>query len=371
MYVTCSDGTITKILMVGDSVGTVTNSWATGLKNPNGLVIYGNYLYVANGAGSSSITQINLANGATVLQDWIDPNQFERFHSLVVKGNFMYGTNYTGEISYVAKIQINPDGSAGAIVGNWAILQEYATELIIVGPYMYVADSTSGNISQISMSNGSVVNSTWASGFTTPQSFALLNGCLYVASYHSGTIFRTCSADLLLSDAVVVTSCDASVNTFRAFRPRTSSELLSLRKTQIQQSLNTVPSINIQDSSEVTARLRKYASVMPSMPLHGNSATLVKFKASSVVQSMVAGQAYRNSASSWTPRLPFTSPGCSTLLTDSILYPKVFKQPRVISNAAPQVVPFNPVVELPLRKNDNKVVLQRAVSNTAGCGVNQ
>jgi hypothetical protein len=371
MYVTCSDGTITKILMVGDSVGTVTNSWATGLENPNGLVIYGNYLYAANGAGSTSITQINLANGATVLQNWIDPNQFERFHSLVVKGNFMYGTNFTGGISSVAKIQINPDGSAGAIVGNWALVQGYATELIIVEPYMYVADSTSGNISQISMSNGSVVNSTWASGFTTPHSFALLNGCLYVASYSLGTIFRTCSADLLLSDAVVVTSCDASVNTFRAFRPRSSSELLSLRKTQIQQSLNTVPSINIQDSSEVTARLRKYASVMPSMPLHGNSATLVKFKASSVVQSMVAGQAYRNSASSWTPRLPFTSPGCSTLLTDSILYPKVFKQPRVISNAAPQVVPFNPVVELPLRKNDNKVVLQRAVSNTAGCGVNQ
>jgi len=44
----------------------------------------------------------------------------------------------------------------------------------------------------------------------------------------------------------------------------------------------------------------------------------------------------------------------------------------VISNANPQVVPFNPVVELPLRKNDNKVVIEASTPpNTAGCGVHQ
>jgi len=163
--------------------------------------------------------------------------------------------------------------------------------------------------------------------------------------------------------------------TFQSFRPRSSSELLSLRKRQIGQSLNMVPSIGLQDSSEQTARIRKFASVMPNMPLHGNSATLVKFKASSVVQSMVAGQAYRNAASLYEVPTQYTTPGCSNILPNFMqngpLNPKAISCTSVISNAAPQVVPFNPVVDLPLRKNDNKVVLQSVVANTAGCGANQ
>ena len=163
--------------------------------------------------------------------------------------------------------------------------------------------------------------------------------------------------------------------TFQSFRPRSSSELLSLRKRQIGQSLNTVPSIGLQDSSEQTARIRKFASVMPNMPLHGNSATLVKFKASSVVQSMVAGQAYRNAASLYEVPTQYTTPGCSNILPNFMqngpLNPKAISCTSVISNAAPQVVPFNPVVDLPLRRNDNKVVLQSVVANTAGCGANQ
>ena len=164
--------------------------------------------------------------------------------------------------------------------------------------------------------------------------------------------------------------------TFLAFRPRSSSELLSLRKQQIQRSLNTVPPINIQDSSEITARARKYASVMPRFPLDGNSATHVKFKASSVVQSMVAGQAYRNSAVHYQPHINYTSPDCSNILPNFMQYgpmnPKAIRCSAVISNANPQVVPFNPVVELPLRNNDNNVVIAAASSvNTAGCGANQ
>ena len=102
---------------------------------------------------------------------------------------------------------------------------------------------------------------------------------------------------------------------------------------------------------------------------------MVKFKASSVVQSMVTGQAYRNSASHWVPRTPFTSPGCSNILPNFMQYgprsPKVIGCSAVISNANPQVDPFNPVVELPLRKNDNKVVIKASSVNTAGCGADQ
>jgi hypothetical protein len=68
----------------------------------------------------------------------------------------------------------------------------------------------------------------------------------------------------------------------------------------------------------------------------------------------------------------YTSPGCSTLLTDPVRFPKAISCIGLpIPNAAPRVVPFNPVVDLPLRENDNKVVISRSTVNTLGCGANQ
>ena len=162
----------------------------------------------------------------------------------------------------------------------------------------------------------------------------------------------------------------ASPATFQAFRPRSSSEFLALRRQQIQQSLNTVPSNNYQDSSEQTARFRKRASAVGYK--HGDSATLVKFKASSVVQAQREGSAYCCAVSNYVRPENRTSPGCDTMLLDPITFPKAIGCDHPIPEAAPQVVPFNPTAELPLRRNDNKVVIAAAPSpNTAGCGANQ
>lgn len=163
----------------------------------------------------------------------------------------------------------------------------------------------------------------------------------------------------------------AANSTFQAFRPKSSSEFLALRKQQVERSLNTAPSINYQDSSEQTARVRKFASAVGYK--HGDSATLVKFKACSVVQAQREGAVYRTAATSYQPRIQYMTPGCSTLLTDNVRFPKAVECiPLPIPKAAPQVVPFNPTVQLPLRRNDNKVVIAAAPSvNTTGCGANQ
>ena len=160
-------------------------------------------------------------------------------------------------------------------------------------------------------------------------------------------------------------------STFQAFRPRSSSEFLALQRLKIEQSLNTVPSNNYQDSSEQTARVRKFASALSYK--NGDSATLVKFKASSVVQAQREGSAYRAAASRYEPRVEYTSLGCSTLLSDPVRFPKAIRCISLpIPRAAPRVVPFNPTVELPLRENDNKVVISQSSSiNTLGCGANQ
>ena len=162
----------------------------------------------------------------------------------------------------------------------------------------------------------------------------------------------------------------ATLVSFQAFRPRSSSELLALRKQQIEQSLNTVPSNNYQDSSEQTARVRKFASALSYKD--GDSATLVKFKASSVVQAQREGIAYRAAAARYEPRVEYITPGCSTLLSDPVRFPKAISCIGLpIPKAAPRVVPFNMTVDLALRENDNKVVISRSTVNTLGCGANQ
>ena len=170
----------------------------------------------------------------------------------------------------------------------------------------------------------------------------------------------------------------AANGTFQAFRPRSSSEFLALRKQQVEKSLNTVPTILRQDSSEQTARVRKFASAVAykhigtGWQVVGDSATMVKYKASSVVQAQREGAVYRTAATTYEPRVEYTTPGCSTLLTDNVRFPKAIRcTPLPIQKAAPRVVPFNPVVDLPLRENDNKVVIAASTVNTAGCGANQ
>uniref|UniRef100_A0A6C0HK48 Uncharacterized protein n=1 Tax=viral metagenome TaxID=1070528 RepID=A0A6C0HK48_9ZZZZ len=163
----------------------------------------------------------------------------------------------------------------------------------------------------------------------------------------------------------------AANGTFQAFRPKSSSEFLALQKLKIQQSLNTVPSINYQDSSEQTARVRKFASAVAYKD--GDSATMVKFKACSVVQAQREGAVYRTAATSYQPRVEYMTPGCSNLLTDPVRFPRAIRcSPLPIPKAAPRVVPFNPTVDIPLRENDNKVVIAAAPApNTSGCGANQ
>jgi hypothetical protein len=162
----------------------------------------------------------------------------------------------------------------------------------------------------------------------------------------------------------------ATLVSFQAFRPRSSSELLALRKQQVERSLNTVPSNNYQDSSEQTARVRKFASAVSYKD--GDSATHVTFKASSVVQAQRDGIAYRAAASTYQPRVNYITPGCATLLSDPVRFPKAISCIGLpIPRAAPRVVPFNMTVDLALRENDNKVVISRSSVNTAGCGANQ
>jgi DNA-binding beta-propeller fold protein YncE len=353
-----SAGTISKISLADGSI--VKADWAVGLSSPSGIAISGEYLYVANYDSSiNTISKISLAHGSIVKADWV--KELFAPSDIAIGGQYLYVSNAINDT--ISKINLT-DGSV--VKADWAEGFSNPSGIVISGLYLYVSSLINGSsISKIRLADGTFVSEEWATGMSVPSGLVIRGAYLYVSNLGTGTI----------SQINVVPDVVPSMIVFRPFRHRSSSELLSLRKTQIERSLNTVPSIHLQDSSEQTARIRKFASVMPIMPLHGNSATLVKFKASSVVQSMVTGQAYRNAASLYEVPTQHTTLGCSNIIDNFILYgpptTKITDCSTVISNAAPRVVPFNPVVDLPLRKNDNKVVLQSVVANTAGCGANQ
>lgn len=150
-------------------------------------------------------------------------------------------------------------------------------------------------------------------------------------------------------------------------------ELTALRRERVDRTQTRPPSINLQDSSEATARARKLASVLPNaLPSYGNSTNMVKWRDCSVVQSMRAGTAYRAAALSRQPRVdtctvarvpnPFLDTTTTNVIGETAPF-LVHSTPKVVTCVQPEVgavrVPqgFNVVEHFGMRKNDNKVVV--------------
>jgi hypothetical protein len=149
---------------------------------------------------------------------------------------------------------------------------------------------------------------------------------------------------------------------------------LALRKKAIEQALNAPPvnTVNLQDSSEFTARVRKLASRDPD-PLLETGRTGIQLRepnpvmkgggtvpncTSSNILARQQGNVYASSYFNYQTRTERQSAGCSTLLNDNVTFPKA------IGCAGPQfrrsyhvVQPFSQIITFGLRKNANKVVI--------------
>ena len=162
------------------------------------------------------------------------------------------------------------------------------------------------------------------------------------------------------------------MSSFQAKRNYTSGEYLALKRQLIERTLTRPPSINLQDSSEFTARTRKMASVMPeNLPSQGNSTNMVKWRDCSVVQAMLEGQSYRASASTRQPRVDSQTcqrdPNYFLTTTHSVATtPKVQECPIINPGQQRVYESFNVQNHFGMRKNDNKVVRDNVVwpSNT-------
>lgn len=152
---------------------------------------------------------------------------------------------------------------------------------------------------------------------------------------------------------------------FAAKRTYSSGELLALKRQQVERAQTRPPSINLQDSSELTARVRKLAAILPDeLPSQGNSTNMVKWRDASVVQAMKEGQVYRTAAVNREPRtdkntccqvpIPFLRADFAVATT-----PKAYGCARVIEPEQRVIQPFDLAQHFGMRKNDNKGVISR------------
>jgi len=178
--------------------------------------------------------------------------------------------------------------------------------------------------------------------------------------------------------------------TFQARRPFSSNELLALRKKAIEQALNAPPvnTVNLQDSSEYTARVRKLASrdLDPIMEIGRTGIQLrepnpvmkgggtVPNNTSANMIARTAGNAYASDYFNYQPQVERQSPGCSTLLYDNVTFPKqIVCTPLPLPPSHHIVKPYNARIRFGMRKNTKKPVIAAQnwtlANNTGTCAI--
>jgi len=166
-----------------------TTNWATiTTGSPRGLAVFGNYMYVACvdvSPGPDVISKIELNNPTNIVASWA--TGFDAPEGLVIDadGEYMYvANNASGTISKV-------DVSTGAIVKlDWCLLN-LVYGLAIYGPYMYAStNSIESTIIQINLKDGSINNSNWFDGLSSPQGLCAFDSFLYVANGGNQTISK-------------------------------------------------------------------------------------------------------------------------------------------------------------------------------------
>jgi hypothetical protein len=165
---------------------------------------------------------------------------------------------------------------------------------------------------------------------------------------------------------------------------------LALRKKAIEQALNAPPvnTVNLQDSSEFTARVRKLASRDPD-PLLETGRTGIQLRepnpvmkgggtipncTSANILARTQGNAYAADYFNYQPQVERQSLGCATLLNDNVTFPKkIVCPPPQFPPAYHVVQPFSHRVRFGMARNSMKTVIAAqnytTTNNTGSCQI--
>ena len=208
MYVSNAGGnSIDKITL---STNAIQREWATGLNGPYGLAILGSYLY-AQCDGNHAIAKVSLADGSLVNGSLVSMGGLglsadvanDRLLACTVDGRQLFSVSPSGTSTLLASdLAARPYGSV--LVGNnfYVVCQSgYISKvnmntlevtstfvstglsspvaLATDGTYLYAADSTT--VAKIAISDGTIVNGSFATGFSNVFASFALNSNLYLA----------------------------------------------------------------------------------------------------------------------------------------------------------------------------------------------
>jgi hypothetical protein len=161
---------------------TYTDVVTSGLSNPFGLAISGNYLYIAN-AGSGGVVQMNLTDNSTssFVTGLSSP------YGLAISGNYMYAATFAG--NSIQRIDMTTKAVTNYVTSGLT----QPVGLIINDNYLYAANVNSGSggfISQINLSTGqNVLYSSFPSSKLL-EGITIYQTNLYVTSITTQEIYQ-------------------------------------------------------------------------------------------------------------------------------------------------------------------------------------
>ncbi len=176
------------------------NDLITGLNQPVGLALSGDYLYIAE-YGAGKISKINITDQTPIATDVVIG--LDGPGSLLLIGDYLYIAEYDGD--KISKIDITvPTPTATTVVTVSA-----PEGLVLSGNELYIAEYDGGKISKIDITDSTPIpNATYVFTANNPQGLELNGNDLYIAFYNDSKISKIDITDAILTATDVVTLDD-------------------------------------------------------------------------------------------------------------------------------------------------------------------
>lgn len=189
IYITNISGVgIVYKITIGDSSGTVSTFFNTGLNSPAGVAVYNGYLYVAS-SGSNNISKISLTDPSVDYEiNWVADNLIGNPVCLVINGDYMYVTCTASQGDYsnaIYKINMTTK-ELTSIYGNNTGPYYYIT---IYDNNIYTSNYNDNSVVKMDL-NGNILDSSYAS-VPGPDGLLFNGNYLYAVSFSNpGAVYR-------------------------------------------------------------------------------------------------------------------------------------------------------------------------------------
>ncbi|NRB84887.1 MAG: T9SS type A sorting domain-containing protein [Winogradskyella sp.] len=159
-----------------------TTDVVTGLSFPQGIVLNGNDLYIAENNGNK-ISKIDITDATPTTIDVVTGLNGPR--QLLLNGNDLYIAEYNG--NKISKIDITDATPTTTDV----VTVSRPGSIMLVGNEMYIADAFAGKVSRIDITDTTPTTTDVVTGLDVPAGIALKDNILYISEIVQSKIVST------------------------------------------------------------------------------------------------------------------------------------------------------------------------------------